>query len=531
MSVNDFRNEPVLDFSLPEEATRFQKALESVRGKAQRGELRAVPLIGGKEHLEGTTVTSSLNPSQSTEALGEVHFASIPHATDALAVLSKGQHEWAHTSFEYRAELLRKLANLMRADRRELAALMVLEAGKPWGEADADVCEAIDFCDYYAELACEMSAPQHLMPFLNGETNHYSYAPRGVSVVISPWNFPLAIAAGMTVASLVCGNTTVLKPAEQTSLIGAELARLIYQAGIPHSAFAFLPGIGEEVGAYLVKHEDVHLVCFTGSRQVGLEILRHTSQVAHGQHHVKKVILELGGKNAIIVDEDADFDEAVKGVLYSAFGFAGQKCSACSRVIVLQDAYERFTERLIEAAHDLIVAPAEQPQAFLGPLIDAESQTRVQRLIEERKSHLTVGCVGECPDTGFFVPVTIFRDVPTTDPLWREEAFAPVLCIRSAETFQQAIAMANDSDYALTGGVYSRSPSNLDIARSEFQVGNLYLNRGITGAIVGRQPFGGFRLSGIGSKAGGPDYLLQFVEPRTVTENTMRKGFTPELAQ
>jgi len=530
MSLNDFRNEPVLDFSLPEEVEAFGIALSTIGAKASRGELKAIPIIGGKERKENTTLGKSLNPSYSDQVLGEVYFASISQASEAITLLSAGQKQWAETSFEYRADLIRKLAAGMRAERRELAALMVLEAGKPWGEADADVCEAIDFCDYYAELAAEMAKPQHLMPFLNGETNHYSYAPRGVSVVISPWNFPLAIAAGMTVASLICGNTTVLKPAEQTSLIGAELARLIYQAGIPESAFAFLPGIGEEVGAYLVQHEEVHLVCFTGSRQVGLEILQNTSRVTPEQRHIKKVILELGGKNTIIVDDDADFDEAVKGVLYSAFGFAGQKCSACSRVIVLQDAYERFTERLIEAAQALIVAPAEQPEAFLGPLIDAESQSRVRRLIEERKAHLSLGCIGECPDSGFFTPVTIFRDVPTTDPLWREEAFAPVLCIRSADSFEEALAMANDSDYALTGGVYTRSPSHLERARAAFEVGNLYLNRGITGAIVGRQPFGGFRLSGIGSKAGGPDYLLQFVEPRTITENTMRKGFTPELA-
>lgn len=529
MNIAEFRNEPPIDFSLPEEREQFLLALEQVREKARVGEYSAAPIIGG-ELLSTANVAKSENPSNPEESIGKVHFADEALALQAITSLQSGLEEWEALGFQRRAEIIAYAGELMRQKRRELAALMVLEAGKPWGEADADVCEAIDFCDYYAKCALGLSTPTHLMPYLNGELNHYSYSARGVAVVISPWNFPLAIATGMTVASLVCGNTTVLKPAEQTSLIAAELATILREAGVHDSAFSFLPGIGEEIGPVLVGHPGVHLLCFTGSRAVGLEILQRSAVVEKGQRHIKKVILELGGKNAIIVDDDADIDDAIKGVLYSAFGFAGQKCSACSRVIVLQDAYERFVERLCQAANDLIIAPAEQPETFVGPLIDQESQQRVLNLVRERQNSLSLALSSECPDTGYFVPITIFRDVPADDPLWREEAFAPVLCVAPATSFEEALQMANDSDYALTGGVFSRSPSHLAQARRELQVGNLYLNRSITGAIVGRQPFGGFRLSGVGSKAGGADYLLQFVEPRSITENTMRKGFTPELA-
>ncbi|MCI5064091.1 aldehyde dehydrogenase family protein [bacterium] len=529
MSPSSFRNEPLLDFSLHQERERFQRALDEVRAQAAAQQLRAAPLLQGEKKGEGTA-HQVRNPSLHSEILGTVQYATSEQADETITSLAAAQEEWRAVGFARRAEIIHQVAVLMRAKREELAALMVLEAGKPWGEADADVCEAIDFCEYYALLAKEMDAPKALMPFLNGEQNVLSYAPKGVAVVISPWNFPLAIACGMTVAALVCGNPTVLKPAEQTSLIAAAFGAILLEAGVLPNAFTLLPGVGEEIGAQLVANPATSLICFTGSRAVGLQILQQASSLTPEQRHFKRVILELGGKNAIIIDDDADFDDAVKGVLYSAFGFAGQKCSACSRVIVVKEAYDRFLDRLTKAAGDLIVGPAHEPATYVGPLIDEESQQRVLQAIEKAKGDLTITLSSPPPTGGSFVSPTIFRDVPDTHELWREELFAPVLCVAPADTFDDALRLANDSAYALTGGVFSRSPSHLAQAREQFAVGNLYLNRSITGAIVGRQPFGGFRLSGVGMKAGGPDYLLQFVEGRTVTENTMRKGFTPELA-
>jgi RHH-type proline utilization regulon transcriptional repressor/proline dehydrogenase/delta 1-pyrroline-5-carboxylate dehydrogenase len=413
-----------------------------------------------------------------------------------------------------------------------LAALIIREAGKPWREADADVAEAIDFCRYYADEVERMWQARRTDTVL-GEDNTYFYQPRGVVAVISPWNFPLAIACGMTVAALVTGNTVVLKPAEQTSLIASELAKILYEAGVSPAAFALLPGVGEVVGRALVTHPDVVLTVFTGSRPVGLEIIEASAAVQIGQRGIKRVIAELGGKNAIIVDSDADVDDAIRGVLTSAFGFAGQKCSACSRLIVVGGAYEPFLQRLASATRDLIIGAAQDPASFLGPVIDRESCSRIKSLIENGNA-VPLLCRAELPtalaDQGCFVAPTIFRDVPRDHTLWRDEIFGPVLCCTQAASFEEALEIAGDSDYALTGGVFSRHPQNVALARRDFKVGNLYINRSITGALVGRQPFGGFNFSGIGSKAGGPDYLLQFVEPRVVTENTMRRGFTPDIS-
>jgi RHH-type proline utilization regulon transcriptional repressor/proline dehydrogenase/delta 1-pyrroline-5-carboxylate dehydrogenase len=367
-----------------------------------------------------------------------------------------------------------------------------------------------------------------------GEENHYLYQPRGVTVVIAPWNFPLAIACGMSVAALVTGNTVLLKPAEQSSLIGYQLARIILEAGVPKEAFAFLPAKGEDVGPYLTGHPEVAMIVFTGSRPVGLSIVESASKVPAGQRMIKKVVAELGGKNAIIVDEDADFDDAIRGVLSSAFGFAGQKCSACSRLIVVGDAYEPFIERLAAATQDLIVGNASDPSSFLGPVVDGEAYERITSTIRSASEHLTLLAQAKVPtelsQRGNFIPPAIFRDVPPTHAIWTDEIFGPVVACARARDFDHALEMATSSEYALTGGVYSRHPQNLQKAKEEFRVGNLYVNRGITGALVGRQPFGGFLMSGIGSKAGGPDYLVQFMEPRVVTENTMRRGFSPDVA-
>jgi len=420
-----------------------------------------------------------------------------------------------------------KIAARLRQDRLHLAALMIREAGKPWKEADADVAEAIDFCDYYAEELLRISTPLRTEELV-GEDNFYFYEARGITAVISPWNFPLAIACGMVMAALVTGNVVILKPSEQTSLIAAEFARILLECGVPGNAFAFLPGWGEKIGRMLVNSPDVAIIAFTGSKSVGLEIIKNAAIVHPGQNHIKRVIAELGGKNAIIVDQDADIDEAVKGATYSAFGFAGQKCSACSRVIVVGDAYEGFLQRFCDATSSLIIGAASDPASTIGPVIDRESADRIIAVIENSKKTSQLAFQGATPAKGFFAPPAIFHNVDVNSDLWREEVFGPVVACRKANSLAEAIKLATASPYALTGGFFSRSPKNIAHVKEHFRVGNLYINRGCTGALVCRQPFGGFKLSGIGSKAGGRDYLLQFLEPRTVTENTLRRGFAPE---
>jgi RHH-type proline utilization regulon transcriptional repressor/proline dehydrogenase/delta 1-pyrroline-5-carboxylate dehydrogenase len=365
-----------------------------------------------------------------------------------------------------------------------------------------------------------------------GEENSYHYRPRGVAVVIAPWNFPLAILTGMTAAAIVTGNTVVMKPAEQASVVGARLMEIIRNAGVPDGVVNFLPGIGEDIGPELIASPDVDMVCFTGSQTVGLEINRIASDTDERQTSVRHVIAEMGGKNAIIVDSDADLDEAVLGVMHSAFGYAGQKCSACSRVIVLEPAYPAFLERLTEATRSLKIGEADDPATTIGPVIDEEARQRILAAVksvdaEDGEEVALAVNVDKLAKQGTFVGPHIITGVSADSNLAQEEIFGPVLAVTKVRTLDEAFSVANSTRYALTGGVYSRSPSTLKRARQEFAVGNLYLNREITGALVQRQPFGGFRMSGIGTKAGGPDYLLQFLIPINITENTMRRGFAP----
>ena len=419
-------------------------------------------------------------------------------------------------------------AAVLRRRRFELAAWQVYECAKNWREADADVAEAIDFCVYYAREWRRLLAPQRFD--LPGEENAYFYEPRGVTVVIAPWNFPLAILTGMAVAALVTGNPVLLKPAEQSSVIGAKLMEVFQEAKLPSGVIHFLPGVGEEIGPTLAEDPRVALIAFTGSRGVGMMLNRQAAELPPGQTHLKRLIAELGGKNAIIVDDDADLDEAVLGVVQSAFGYQGQKCSACSRVIVLDRIHATFVERLIEATKSLRVAPAEDPGCKIGPVIDAEARDRILAAIEKGKQEAKLayaGDLGFLVSEGTYVAPHIFVGVAPTATIAQEEIFGPVLAVLKARDLGDALDIANGTSYALTGGFFSRSPDNIQRVMREFRVGNLYINRKITGALVGRQPFGGFKLSGIGLKAGGPDYLLQFVWPRNITENTLRRGFAP----
>ena len=521
---SDFQEEPLADFSRAETRAAMQTALEQVAGELGR----TYPLVVNNREISPSATFDSVNPSHKRQLVGKWARATVEQANQAVAAAAAAFPAWRDTEPAKRAQYLFDAANVMRRRRFELAAWQVYECGKPWREADADVAETIDYCDFYAQEMLRLANPRHRD--VAGEDNSYFYEPRGVAVVIAPWNFPLAILAGMTTAALVTGNTVIMKPAEQSSVIGAKLMEIFREIGLPDGVANYLPGIGEEIGPPLVNHPDVSLIAFTGSRNVGLSINRQAAEMSLGQQHVKRVIAEMGGKNALIVDDDADMDEAVHGVVWSAFGYAGQKCSACSRVIVPESLHDAFVNRLVEATRSLKVAPAEDPGCSLGPVIDAEAQQRILAMIEKIKGEgrlAFAGEVGPLADEGFCVAPHIFADVAPTASLAQEEVFGPVLAVLKARDLTHALEIANGTAYALTGGLYSRSPEHIARVKREFRVGNLYINRKITGALVDRQPFGGFKMSGIGSKAGGPDYLLQFVLPRTITENTLRRGFAP----
>jgi RHH-type proline utilization regulon transcriptional repressor/proline dehydrogenase/delta 1-pyrroline-5-carboxylate dehydrogenase len=460
--------------------------------------------------------------------------STVTDAARAVAAADAAFPRWRDMPNAERADMLVRAAATMRARRDELSAIVIKESGKTWREADADVCEAIDFCEYYARESTKLFARQRLGNFV-GELDEQWYQPRGVAAVISPWNFPFAICCGMTVAALVTGNTAVVKPAEQTPAIAKVLCDILWAAGVPRDVLHFLPGPGETVGAALVRDPRVALIAFTGSKAVGLDIIKAAGEPREGQEFVKKVVCEMGGKNALIIDESADLDEAVLGVRQSAFGFQGQKCSACSRVIVLDSAYDVFLHRLVEATRALVVGDPREPGTDVGPVIDAEAAAKIRSYIEigakEGKLELTLPVpAGLEAKVGMpYVGPTIISGVRADARVATEEIFGPVLAVIRAKDFDEALRIANAPAYKLTGGIYTRKPMNLERAKREFRVGNLYVNRGITGALVGRQPFGGFGMSGVGSKAGGSDYLLQFVEPRACCENTMRRGFAPGL--
>ena len=526
-TLNPFQNEPLTDFSREANQQAMRAALAQVAGK-----LGAIfPLVVNGEKVQTAEPLDVRNPSHATQLVGRCGRATLSDAERAISAAKQTFPKWRATAPADRAACLERAAKIMRQRKLELAAWEVYESGKQWREADADVAEAIDFCEYYAREMRRLAVPQRRD--VPGEANETFYEPRGVAVVVAPWNFPLAILCGMTAAALVTGNTVVMKPAEQSSVIAAHLMDIWTAAGIPAGVVNYLPGVGEEIGPLLVSHRDVALLAFTGSRPVGLLINRQATDMAPGQDHIKRVIAELGGKNAIIVDDDADLDEAVLGVAGSAFGYQGQKCSACSRVIVLESIHDVFLNRLIEATRSIKTAPAEDPGSVVGPLIDEASRRRVLDAIEKGKRECRLvyaADIGPLAQEGAYVGPHIFADVPPTAFIAQEEIFGPVLAVLKARDLEQALEIANGTAYALTGGLYSRSPEHIARIKRDFRVGNLYINRKITGALVDRQPFGGFKLSGIGSKAGGPDYLLQFVVPRTITENTMRRGFAPETA-
>jgi len=517
-------NAPLVNFVYRENQERMRAALRRVRSHLGR---KYSLIIDGEKVWTGKTI-ASINPSAPDNIVGHVTEAGIPEAERAVKAARNAFEKWSRTPFEKRAQLLERAASIMERYRYELAALEVFEVGKAWAEADGDVREAMDFCLFYAQQMRLIGRPR-LTQHVLGEESYQHYWPRGVALVIAPWNFPMAILCGMVSAALVTGNTVIMKPAEQSAVIGAMLMQIFAEAGVPNGVLNFLPGRGSVMGAHLVDHKDIDLIAFTGSREVGLRIWESAGKTREGQRELKRVVCEMGGKNAIIIDSDADLDEAIVDTIYSAFGYQGQKCSACSRLIVLEEIYPRVMERLVAAAASLRVGNPEEPGIALGPVIDKTSYDRIQNYIDIGKSEARLAFQRQdVPENGYFIPPTIFTNVKPDMRIACEEIFGPVLSVIKVHDLDDAIYVANNTDYALTAGFFSRSPANIERAKAEIEAGNVYINRSCTGAVVGRHPFGGFKMSGGGTKAGGADYLLHFLVPRVVTENITRHGFAPE---
>ncbi len=518
-----FTNEPMVDFTRSDHRAAFPEAIARRRAQPPR----IYPLFIGGVDVSTDALISSRNPARPAETLGQVCQAGIPEVTSAIKAASDVFPAWRETPPGTRAAYLLTAAGVIRGRMFEFAAMQTLEVGKQWDQAYADVCETIDFLEYYAREMIRLGAPRQLGS-VPGELNHYMYEPKGVAAVIAPWNFPLAISVGMVSAAIVSGNPVVFKPSNLAAITGHQLVEMFREAGLPAGVFNFVPGCSDVMGDFLVEHPEISLIAFTGSMEVGLRIIERAAKVQPGQAEVKKVICEMGGKNAVIIDDDADLDEAVPAVLASAFGFQGQKCSACSRVIVPDSVHDRFVERLVKAARAWRIGPAEEPANAMGAVVDAAAQKKIMEYVSLGRREGKVLFESPIPEgEGYWVPLTIVGGIRPEHRLAREEVFGPLLAVMRAKNFDQAIEWANSTGFALTGGVFSRSPEHLALARRAFRAGNLYINRGITGAMVECQPFGGTRMSGTGAKAGGPDYLPQFMNPRVVTENTLRRGFAP----
>ncbi|MDD3181181.1 MAG: proline dehydrogenase family protein [Opitutaceae bacterium] len=512
---------------------------QSANREKQRAALQSYAARLGQEHplvINGQRITDreyvpSVNPAHPAQIIGYWAKGTIADAEAAVTAGAAFFPIWRATPAEQRAQMIERAAGLMESRRFEINSLLILEAGKPWVEADADLSEAIDFCRFYAHEMRRLDRPV-VTQSVPGERCVQTWTPRGVGVAIAPWNFPLAILTGLTVAPLVAGNCVIIKPARQTSVVGALLMDILLEAGVPPGAVHYLPCSGAEAGAHLVAHPKVAFIAFTGSRTVGCSIWETAGRTPPGQPNLKKVVCEMGGKNALVIDNDADLDEAIPAALYSAFGYAGQKCSALSRLIVLEGVYDRFVERFISACPTIPVGDPAMPGTIVNPVIDAAAQQSILGYIERGKKEARLAWQAQLPSEllasgGYYVPPTVFTDCRPDHVIVREEIFGPVVAILMAKDLDEAFALVNGADYALTGGIFSRSPSTLARAQQEIFVGNLYLNRGCTGAIVERHPFGGFKMSGGGTKAGGRQYLENFLFPRAVAENMLRRGFIP----
>ncbi len=522
--TDEFRNEAMTDFSIEENAQAMREALNRVRAELGRD----YPLvIGGERVMTGRTFEST-NPARKTETVGRFQKATEELARLAVERANETFHSWSRTPAEERAALLFRVANLLRERRHYYSAWMVHEVAKTWAEADGDTAEAIDFCDFYAREMLRYAGPQPLVK-IAGEDNQLEYLPLGVGVVIPPWNFPLAIMAGMTVASVVTGNTVVLKPSSDAPTIAYKFFELLEEAGMPPGVVNFLTGSGAEVGDTIVDHPKTRYIAFTGSKEIGLRINERAAKVNEGQIWIKRVVAEMGGKDAIIVDSDTDLDEAATGVVQSAFGFQGQKCSACSRAIIHTDVYETVLGKIVERTEKLKLGdPSEQP-TNLSAVINQKAFKTINEYIEKGKTEggRVLAGGGSDGEQGFFIEPTVIADVKAGDTIEQEEIFGPVLACIRAKDFDDALKIANDTEYGLTGAVYTNDEEKLERARRQFHVGNLYLNRKCTGALVGVHPFGGFNMSGTDSKAGGRDYLALFLQAKVVSRK-LRPGESPK---
>lgn len=509
-----FRNEPFTDFAKPDNKAAFEGALQLVESELGQ----TYPLVIGGERLFAGRTAVSINPSYAEQTIGKVAQADRDLAERAILAAVRAFEMWKREPVEARARLLYKAAALLRRRKHEFSAWLVYEAGKTWGEADADTAEAIDFLEFYGREAERLDERQPLTS-IDGEDNELTYIPLGVGIVIPPWNFPLAILAGMTTAAIVAGNTVVLKPASPTPVVAAKFVALLEEAGLPPGVVNYVPGPGGEIGDYLVEHPLTRFIAFTGSREVGLRINERAAKQAPGQRWIKRVIAEMGGKDAIVVDDDCDLDLAADAIAASAFGYAGQKCSACSRAIVHERVYDDVLARVVEKTKRLTVGNARNLSTAVGPVIDRAAFEKILSYIDiGRTEGRIVQGGGRGSPQGYYVEPTIIADVDGDARIAREEIFGPVLAFTKARTFEEALALANDTEFGLTGAVVSRNRAHLELARETFHVGNLYFNRKCTGALVGVHPFGGFNMSGTDSKAGGRDYLLLFTQAKVVSE-------------
>ena len=512
--MTPFLNEPYLDYTVPANREAMLAAVAQLR--ASLGQDHPLMIAGERIHTQDKHC--SVNPSNPSELIGTVSKASAEQAAQAVEAAYAYFPEWSRTDPVDRVQMLLRAAQLLRERKLHFNAWLCLESGKTFAEAEGETAEAIDFCEYYAREMDRLSGAQPVVQ-LPGEKGEMRYLPLGVGVVIPPWNFPLAILTGMTAAALVAGNTVVLKPSSETPIMAAALCDLLLEAGFPAKALNFVPGSGSVIGDLIVQHPKTRFIAFTGSRDVGLRINELAAKPQPGQIWIKRVVAEMGGKDAIIIDSESDFDRAVEGVFFSAFGYQGQKCSACSRAIVHAEIYDRFVERLAEKARTVQVGPADNPANYMGPVISAAAKKSIEKYIEVGKSEGRLVAGGTpIAEEGYFLPPTIIADVAGNARIFQEEIFGPVLAVTRAESFEHALTLANDSVYGLTGAVFSNNPEHIRAARENFFVGNLYLNRKCTGAMVGAHPFGGFNMSGTDSKAGGPDYLLLFLQAKSIAE-------------
>ena len=510
----EFKNEPFTNFDLPENRKAFEEAMAKVVSELGR----EYDIIIGGERISTKKKVRSINPSRIDQVVGIVSQADQELAEKAMQVAFKTFETWRRVPGEARARYLYKAAAILRRRKHEFSAWLVKEAGKSWAEADADTAEAIDFMEYYGRQMDKL-AQRHDLTRIPDEDNELYYVPLGVGVVIPPWNFPLAIMVGMTTAALVTGNTVVLKPASTTPVIAYKFMEILEEAGVPAGVVNYLPGSGGEIGDFLVEHNLTRFISFTGSKEVGLRINELAAKHRPGQKWIKRLVAEMGGKDSIVVDKECDLELAAQNIVVSAFGFSGQKCSACSRAIVHKDVYDQVLNRVVELTKALTVGDVEKNEYFTGPVVDDKAYNKILEYIEIGKKEGKLMAGGEKgPEGGYFIMPTVFADVDPQARIMQEEIFGPVVAFCKAESFEHALEIANNTEYGLTGSVISRNRANLERAREEFHVGNLYFNRKCTGALVGVHPFGGFNMSGTDSKAGGPDYLLLFTQAKLVSE-------------